>query len=149
MARGFTLVEMLAVVTLLALTVSLVTASFAGSVDSGRLSEAESVVRNADAQARLRARTSGPVRLSVDRSVINLEREFGARDRISSNRVSITLPNHARVFMLSADGMETLELIRFDKLGRSPDYRVRIELGASLRTLRVAGLTGWIEENDP
>ena len=148
MARGLTLIEMLAVVTLLALTVSLVTASFVGSIDSARLREAESIVRDTDARARLRARTTCPVRLSADRSSLVLQcDELGVHEPTSNEPAPIALPDHARVFLLSADGTEPLSSIRFDKLGRSRDYRVRIELGESSRTLHIAGLTGWIEED--
>lgn len=146
MARGLTLIEMLAVVTLLALTVSLLTASFAGSVGAARLREAASIVREADARARLRSRTTGPIRLTLseDRSALLLRTDESA----DGGPAPIKLPEFARAFLLSADGTAPLGSIRFDRLGRSRDYRIRIELGELARSLHIAGLTGWIQGGD-
>ncbi|MDQ7014618.1 MAG: prepilin-type N-terminal cleavage/methylation domain-containing protein [Planctomycetota bacterium] len=136
-ARGFTLIESLAVVVLLALVVGVVAASLAPAADRAAMDRAASAVLDADARARAIARRGEPVELRVaDGSVwVRLAQHAPAL-------VTRQLPAATTIELTSTVSGTPLGVIRFDARGRSPDYIFTVHSGErSTRTL-VAGLTG-------
>jgi len=145
-ARGLTLLEMLAVVTLLGFCAALVV-GFTGSSRGGEsLTAMAGAVQDFDARARVCARQYGPVRMSrgsdgrtlVLKSVVGGDPIFEIDPGPSIEWSAVSLCRH------SADPD-----IVFDAAGRSDDYLLRIQQGSRSLTLHVAGLTGWITMEEP
>jgi len=139
--RGLTLLEMLAVVTLLGFCAALVM-GFTGSSRGGEsFAAVAGAVQDFDARARVCARQYGPVRMArgddgrslVLTSVVGGDPISRYDPGPSIEWAAVSLCRH------SADPD-----IVFDAAGRSDDYLLRIEQGSRSLTLHVAGLTGWI-----
>ena len=136
-ARGFTLIESLAVVVLLALVVGVVAASLAPAADRAAMDRATSAVLDADARARAIARRGEPVELRVADGLVEVRLAQHAPALVTRQ-----LPAATTVELTSTVSGTGLGVIRFDARGRSEDYIFTVHSGErSTRTL-VAGLTG-------
>lgn len=141
---GFTLVEMLAVLVVLAIAASILGVSLARADDAAAVEHAESQLCSADAQARLLARSSGgAVVLRIGSDGAGLERRVLAKPEVDSQIIAL----RPRVtVVLRADGQfsaQPAQDLYIDRLGRSGDAEFDILLEARLkRRLRVFGLTG-------
>lgn len=145
--RGLTLIELLAVVVLLGLVMALGAPRLASSAGAAEMTAFEAAWRDLDAKARLLARNGHPMvtlRLMPDQRALVLQR--GRDERVSSAAVPPTMSVELR-----RGGSESVSVITFDARGCSPDYTVRIGVtdGPLHRSWRAAGLTGWIERDDP
>jgi prepilin-type N-terminal cleavage/methylation domain-containing protein len=138
--RGFTLLETLGVITLMALIAALTSRGLSGATDDSRRRAALSAVRTVDATGRLLA-ASGPVELIVaeDRGALVLRRD---------SRVVIVhaLPAHCKAHLLMDD--QPIASITYSSVGTTADFTVYIELPDVPLALNVAGLTGWIEARE-
>lgn len=144
--RGFTLIEVLAVVAIAALVVTLATTNLHAVAESTELIRTKAEMAHMDARGRMHARTSGEtVLLEVEAG------GAGARGaRLIGQRSGTLL---ATVRIPEAIGL-TVELPRdargivFDRRGLSADYA--LVLHDSSRRVRVAvvGLTGEVIESE-
>lgn len=140
---GFTLIEVLAAVTIVALATAALTVGLGAADANARLRALTADLIDLDARARLLARTDGACELRFPRD--EAEREvtlvlLGREDMFTS----VALPMNGRVEARTLDG-HPLEAVRVDRSGRSVDYRVMVALDELAATWAVAGLTGWVE----
>ncbi|MFG0243479.1 MAG: prepilin-type N-terminal cleavage/methylation domain-containing protein [Phycisphaerales bacterium JB054] len=134
--RGFTLIECLAVVALLALAVATVAAGLSPSAAEARLREARMLILDLDARARVLTMQGEPVVL-----------------RASEGRVTVRFGNAAAFerdlapeieVVLTEPGTGTpLDGVRIDTRGRSPDYVLSLHAGDRRTQTLVSGLTGY------
>lgn len=148
---GFTLIETLAVLSILALLVSLGLGHFAGSVEHGRLQGLASELRSLDARARLLCRTEGAVELRAIRTasgqvgsghpIVELVRVVD--DEVLSTRV---LPASASLRWEAWDGRIAVDapLVRIpvDRFGASDDVVWTLTQGDRRERWIVLGSTG-------
>ncbi len=134
--RGFTLIECLAVVALLALAVATLAAGLSSSAAEARLREARTLVLDLDARARAVAMQGEPAVL-----------------RVSEGRVSVhvgnaatferELPRTVEVVLIEPGTGTPLDGVRIDTRGRSPDYTLSLHSGDRRTQTLVSGLTGY------
>ena len=139
-SRSFTLIELLAVIVIITLTAGTVSVGLVSANTSAQLQTAVSQWRDLDARARTLSRTLGPIimRLEARRSLVQLSL-LGSDERLAE----ITLPKNVSARL--ATDRPTATII-FDRLGRSPDYDVRLTLENRVIAWHVCGLTGYIME---
>ncbi len=146
-ARGFTLLELLVVVALLALVTATVTMRLGHTMGPAALGQAVSEWEFADQQLRVKASRSGkPVALGVEIGTNRLECEFD-KDMPPAAR---SLGSHVRLtkYLSSTEEISYGPLaIRYTDRGASRTYAVELTGGRRLRRwLVVAGITGQITE---
>ena len=138
MGRAFTLIEVLAVVVLVATAAGVLGVSLARTDAAAEGRRAEGTLKDLDRRARLAATRDGPVRLTLTRTANRTTvRLVGA----STTLAEATFRASA---YLSIEDAET-DAVRYSSGGRSPDFRVRIEHAERTAGFDVAGLTGWVE----
>ena len=139
-ARGFTLLEVLAVIVLVSLVLGVTLPGLGASSALAHQRRAVAEVRDFDARARLHARAGGPVVLALEEEgrVLSLRRwprgELLARTAWGGD-VAVELRDEA-------DDDE----VYFDRAGRSADYDVVVRSDERVARWQVAGWTGWIVE---
>lgn len=142
MNRGFTLVEMLASLAIMAAIVAVLGGSLRGSAIAAQWHRAFGDVRHLDQLARLRARTDGPMLVSrtEDGRAVRATRQ---RDALLI--AEIELPRGIAASIIVGDRAETLVI---DGSGRSVDAAYL--LVGSARTVRIGvnGLTGQHERTE-
>jgi prepilin-type N-terminal cleavage/methylation domain-containing protein len=143
---AFTLIETLAVVVLFSLATTLGLWSLVGAGEAARLGEAASLAREADALARLWARGGQSVELVSTDSELIVASSAGPL-------TTLRLPASVRVEFALDSGPASDPTpgagIRFDRAGRSPDYRVLVRGSAAAKRFAVAGITGLFVRIDP
>lgn len=140
--RGFTLVELVVVLAIMALGAALVLPSLSGPLSSARFRQGGAEMKAAMTQARARAAATGrtrSVRIDLDRG------EYG----IPSDNVGRTLPEGVRVASVSAPGI-TFERgvvdVRFFPDGSADETEVVLADAEDGRLrLRVDPMTGVVE----
>jgi general secretion pathway protein H len=139
---GFTLVELVVVLAIMAMGAALVLPSLSGPLESARFRQGGAELKAAMTQARARAAASGrirAVRIDLDRG------EYG----IPADNVGRALPEGVRVASVSAPGVKVergVVDVRFFPDGSADDAEVVLADGADSRiTLRVDPLTGVVE----
>jgi prepilin-type N-terminal cleavage/methylation domain-containing protein len=138
--RAFTLLEVLAVIVLIAVATAAVATGFSGAVGMARLRQSAATMQDLDRKARLAAITEGAVRLLVDNSEPAQATvwRLGAHESL----FRATFPPGVAVRLSDASGAP-LDGVWFDSRGRSLDYAVTCSLGSAGFGWTVAGLTGW------
>lgn len=145
-----TLIEVLAVVALLAFAAGVVaTGAIGGGVQAAR-AEAVGAVRAVDALARLAARAEGAVTVRFSREGASLElwRMGEPRANASSALFVRSLPRGVRAALVDTAGGASRDRVEVDALGRTDDYGVRLSRvadGAELAVVRFRGATGASE----
>jgi prepilin-type N-terminal cleavage/methylation domain-containing protein len=137
--RGLTLVELLAVAAILALSAGIAVGGLAAAGSHAELERAISDLKSLDRRARALARAQGPVVLAVDQNreaLILLEPGSGAR------LGAACVPGEWRLWLEQA--ARGSDAVVVDRGGRSADYAVVVSGSWSVR-YRVHGLTGLIE----
>ncbi|HKX45642.1 MAG TPA: prepilin-type N-terminal cleavage/methylation domain-containing protein [Planctomycetota bacterium] len=134
---GFTLVELLLVVALLGIVASTVAVGVTSGDAGARLADARAAVREIDAVARVAAPRDGQLVLSVEEGRFVLRSMPGAE--ILAER---TLPGGMQVALATDDGGQS---VVYDAQGQSPNFSARISGERSEVTLKIHGLTGWVE----
>ena len=143
MRRAITLIETLVAVALLGLTASILAVALGSAGDTAQVTAAISIIRDLDERARTLSQSAGPATLRTQHSRIWIEApDADGLDAIAAERW--TRPTTA-IKLSGLDGA-ALDAIEFNRLGRSPDYRVDIAGAERMLALRICGLTGWIEE---
>ena len=142
MRPGLTLIEVLAVVTLLAIAAAMATAGLSAAHEAAQLREAASIFRNADAQARFLASTGDQVILRIGEESNTVELWPVGIGRVRA----FTLGSHVSARLLDRAGDARIDVVHIDRRGQSTDYRVSLRVGERAGTLRVSGLTGWVEQ---
>ena len=139
-SRSFTLIELLAVIVIITLTAGTVTVGLVSANTSAQLQAAVSQWRDLDARARTLSRALGPItmRLEAHHGLVQLSL-LDSDERLAK----ITLPWNVSA-RLAID--RPTDTIVFDRLGRSPDYDVRLTLEDRVIAWHVCGLTGYIME---
>ena len=125
-SRGFTLLEVLAVVVLLSMVAGTLTVHVGSVSDSARFRAAEARLTDFDARARLFARTEGPVLLTVGdggHTVTLSQAKTGA----ALLRVDL---GEGTSVALEVEPRQSWVLI--DRLGRSLDYELELTSGADI-----------------
>lgn len=143
-APAFTLLEVLATVALLGLVMATCLAGLGGVLDGASQREAVAMARDADARARIAARSLGAVRVAA----VDDGRAIEVRTAGGEALVRRELPHGFAARFVAEDG-SALAVVSVDAAGRSVDHVVRIDGPRGGRAVRVAGLTGWTREVDP
>ncbi len=139
--RGLTLIELLAVITLITLTAGVTLAGRSSGSTEARLRAVTADIIAFDAHARRFAERHGAVTLErVDAEHLRMVNTTG-------QVAHLTVRHGAEVQLLVDDVQATSVII--DALGRSADYDIVIQLQDLERPITVAGLTGWTEESTP
>lgn len=141
--QGLTLLELLAVLVLLALTFSVAGVRLAATSAHAQLQAAASRLRDLDAYTRLLARSGEPAFLQLDGA-----EHFVRVQAIRSTELlaGAAIPEGVSVEIRTSSGDEA---ITFDRLGRSPDYRVAMNAGETTLRWHVYGLTGYVRRDEP
>lgn len=142
---AFTLVELMAVVVLLALVSALGAVGLSNTGGRARLDTAAATLLYADRSARLLAQRHGSLELGLSRdgATLSITTAFdAARIRVYE------LPRGTRVELLGAHSAEPVQAIVLDARGRGDDYLARILLGERAESWSVAGLTGWVTRSE-
>lgn len=147
---GFTILETLAVVLLIGLAAVMLTPMLIGTTDSAETDNALHTMLDMDTRARLLAMREGSALLTLhDGAWAILESEAAQKNRADADTFASWRPAASVRITLSDRGGTPIESVRYDAAGRAPDYSVLVENGASARSVRVAGLTGWTEAENP
>jgi prepilin-type N-terminal cleavage/methylation domain-containing protein len=146
--QGFTLIELMAVVVIMALLTSAAAFSFSDALRAARFSEAQQLIRGLDASARLSARGSGAeVAIVFDLDEGKLSRREKGRDGPASYEAWLPASykiDRVRVGnQISSEG-EVAIVVSASGIGRT--YAVRLAGPGSQRWLLFAGLTGQITQ---
>ncbi len=149
--RGITLIELLAVVTLLSLAVGALTVGMDGFTEEGRLRAAANQIVTLHQTARLEAVSGGSPRQLVfeqDGRTIRIERPdvIGRRwqwvlDREAQLSAQVTL---GRVTIANSDDTEYRE-VRIHADGTSPKYMVELKTGKMRAFVTIDGINGQID----
>ncbi len=139
--RGLTLIELLAVITLITMVAGVALAGLSSGSEEARLRAATADVVALDAHARRSAERHGAVALErVDPDRLRLTNASG-------QVANLSLRHGVEVQILVNEA--PVNAIGVDALGRSDDYEIRVTLNGLERRIVVAGLTGWTEESAP
>jgi prepilin-type N-terminal cleavage/methylation domain-containing protein len=139
--RGFTLMEVLAVVLLLTLAMGATAAGIAASSDATKLRAATAAALDLDRRARLHSRTGARVILAAEPGHIGI-RQWATGEQLAD----VPLPTGIAARLTDPTGEHPLASIVFDCTGATPDYRLVLSLDNQTRSLLIAGLTGWSED---
>lgn len=139
---GFTLLELLAALTLASLVLGVVAVRLSASNEQARLTAAAGELRDLDRRARLYARSHGtasllPIREEGGRPGLAL-RAWPSGEGIAR----AVFDEDVRVFLRGEDSGGGL---LFDRSGRCADYEVLLRAGDREARWRVSGTTGWID----
>jgi type II secretory pathway pseudopilin PulG len=154
-----TLIELLAVIVIVATATGVLATGFGARNGDARLRETAASLRDLDARARLLAQTllrkdaaapgpasGGPHAVTLTLAADGRELWVVASGGMRLASVEIPKGIEARL-TLARDGQQAS--IGFDRLGRSPDYECELRGERRALRLRVAGLTGLIREVPP
>lgn len=136
--RGFTLLECVAVVMLLALASAAVAVGVSPSVHSARSDEARSIVLDADARTRVLAARGEAATLTLRGNRVLLLVGDSATPVLDRR-----LPAGVRLSLVSPAARTPLAGVRVDRVGQSPDYILVVEASGTRSETLVAGLTGY------
>ncbi|MFG0243495.1 MAG: prepilin-type N-terminal cleavage/methylation domain-containing protein [Phycisphaerales bacterium JB054] len=134
--RGFTLIECLAVVALLALAVATLATGLAPSAAEAHLRNAASAVLDLDARARALAMQGEHVVL----------RALEGRASVRVGNAAMferELPRAIEVVLTEPGTGTPLDGVRIDTRGRSIDYALSLHAGDRRTQMLVSGLTGY------
>jgi prepilin-type N-terminal cleavage/methylation domain-containing protein len=139
--QAFTLIEMLAVIVIIAMVATAVTVSLAAADDQAAFLNGAAQCRDLDAKARQCAQTQGSaalIRVGDDHNTIALE--------VGQERLAVAKMPSSMSVHLERDRPVTM--ISFDRAGRSPDYKITIcrDDRSRSRGWKVCGLTGFLIE---
>lgn len=141
---GFTLIEVMLAVLLMALLASAVALSFSGPLQRARAEDAQQTLRSFDAAARQMATRWGrPVRVVFDVSAGTLSRREG--QSLQEPRSRIALPSGYRVDEIRVEGRGYSDgeaVIDYSALGLSRSYAAHLSGPGLDRWLLFAGLSG-------
>ncbi len=148
MRNGFTLVELVIVIVIMAMLSTIAAISLGGTIDRYRIAQAAETIERFDARARRDARiTDHDVRASIDRSKGRLWVDAIGTNRDSRyqlpQRVSIS---NIRLHRRSAVGSDLS--IEVDRLGHSPSYAVELTRGKLKRWVVILGASGQVVPMD-
>lgn len=142
-AHGLTLIELLAVLVVLGLTVSIAAVGLYSRASEAKLSDATSTLASLDTSARVLARNGHLVELQFDPSARSIELvDLCCESSISVER---RLPGGLTLEIWHMPQGIPTDRIRIDSRGQSDDYRVRISVQDQSSSIMFAGLTGWYE----
>ena len=141
--RGFTLIEVLAVIVILSIVAGVATVGLASATDSARLAGAVSQWRDLDARARLFSRTTGPVVMNLNRDHTMVRLFVVESGELLSQ---VVLPPEVTGHFRTD---QPTDAIVFDRTGGSPDYEVQVKTVDSIVRWYVYGLTGLVKEGRP
>ena len=135
---GLTLIELLFAISLSSLVAMVAASRLAGTGVETRVRGAARDLSDLDGRARLFSRTFGPATLLLrgDHRTLDVQSQTG------DSLASLLLPKGVKVWIETDDNASA---IRFDRLGRSPDYALHVGTPTRLRTLEVSGLTGYVQ----
>ncbi|MFG0242552.1 MAG: prepilin-type N-terminal cleavage/methylation domain-containing protein [Phycisphaerales bacterium JB054] len=136
--RGFTLLECVAVVMLLALASAAVAVGVSPSVHSARSDEARSIVLDADARTRVLAARGDAATLTIRGNRVLLLVGDSATPVLDRR-----LPAGVKLSLVSPAARTPLADVPVDRVGQSPDYILVVEASGTLSETLVAGLTGY------
>ncbi len=140
-ARAFTLLEVLAVVVILSLTMALVAVGVASADEAASIRAFTSAAVDLDRRARLWAPAGSAMELHLQTNCLRLV------NRSTGEQVSaLHIPGRVSVQLLTMDD-EPLDTIVFDRSGCTQDYRLLAAKGERSHAMSIAGLTGWVQES--
>lgn len=137
-SRGYTLVEVLAVVVLMGLIATVFVPSLARASRSSQLQQLQSDLIQLDAQARQLAQFGSLVTIHWE-SEIRGVRLLKGQDK-PQEVISLTIPDQ---FELTPVGFE--RAVVFDALGHTQSYGYRISSDTGSNQVEFNGLSGWHE----
>lgn len=139
--RAFTLIETLAVVTLIGLAAVLLSPLLLGVAGSSRIDNAMRRALDLDARARLVAQGDrGAVIVIGDNTwTLLIDNKWKSETIAEWNHGAMTEIN------VSTGEGEMLNRIVYDAAGRSVDLNISVGHGALNQKTQIAGLTGWVK----
>lgn len=141
--RGYTVLELLAVIVIMALAAGFMLPSLASADDSAQCKAIAAKLRDLDHKARLLARSEGRVDLMFDDD----RRAFILREHDSSQQLMSVAVERDATLELTTDSTD--QIVVFDRTGRSADYAFAVTSGAHRAAFRVTGATGLLTEGVP
>jgi prepilin-type N-terminal cleavage/methylation domain-containing protein len=139
--HAFTLIETLAVLTLIGLSSIMLTPLLLGATDDAKIDAAMRRVLDMDAQARLIAQREHGASVQCADGVCLIQ---VLHDSESQNITSWDHGIEIGLVFESPNG-DRLDRIEYDAAGRSSDFAVSVAHDGLRRSITVAGLTGWTE----
>jgi prepilin-type N-terminal cleavage/methylation domain-containing protein len=133
---GFTLLEVLAVVVILAMATGVLATHFAVPTERAKQEATIAAVLDLDARARLLGKSAGGAALGLDEERVVL----AARGQLVAE---VTLDPNLELRLRSKSGNAK---IVFDGAGRTESYRIEWTDGGIVRSIRICGDTGWHDE---
>jgi prepilin-type N-terminal cleavage/methylation domain-containing protein len=140
--RGFTLIEMSAVLLLMALLSAAVAVNLTGSKHRADLTDAADQINAADAAVRaIAGSTEGPVRLTISPSTRKLRRDTPGRPAVTIAELPADVTVES--IRLAGSAVSYNDAAIAFTAGRSPTYAVRLSApGGQHEWIVIAGLTG-------
>jgi len=138
---GFTLIEVLAVIVLLALVAGALTVRLGAVSEASAFRATRASLRDLDARARLFARSTGAVVMRVEdegRRVV-LRRGSGAE------LAAVECPQGVTVAFVTQPPAAPATAVTFDRLDRAPDYGLELARAGRSDRWWVCGETGWTD----
>lgn len=137
---AFTLIEALATVVLLGLAAAMLTPLVASGSESSIADNAIHRFLDLDARARLLAQSgSGAV---LTRSGESTWQVFIPPDDMADPVLGWRGPNLMQIAVRDEEGLD-IDRLTYDTAGRTIDFSVTVATDTLLRTVHVAGLSGW------
>lgn len=137
---GFTLVELMAAIVIIALAAGVILPGIAAADDAARCKATVAKLRDLDRTARLLARSEGRVAVGLDHTT----QTFVLTAIDASEPFAVVATPTGTSVALHVEGDH--QFILFNRAGRSPDYAIEVTRGAHVITYAVAGATGHINE---
>lgn len=144
--RGFTLVECLAVVALVALAMSVGAVGVASSSAEARMRGARSAILDLDARARSLARGGGGGGGS-GATFLWIDERRAVVERGGELLLERDLPHSVDAAMIDPSSRRPMPAVRFDADGTGPDYLIALRATDAANETLVAGLTGYAFES--
>lgn len=158
MRRGFTLIEMLAVVVILALVASTLAVGLATTAHAADWRSATAEISRFDRLTRLSVRTEGALEVTIDGNTLvarNQSAELFRSGTILVPALGATRTSGDTTSALQLDrqsdhgnGREIVTTVAIDSSGRSIEFAYRLTDGDRVMRVHVAGLTGFIWTED-
>jgi len=138
--RGYTLLELLAVIVIMALAAGFILPGVAAADEASRCRSMAAALRELDQKARLLARSEGSLTCTVDDET----HSFVLSGSFSHERIAIVSPGPGMSAVLRVE--QELHTVHYDRTGKSPNFEIDVTFGSHSCAFRVTGATGDVRE---
>lgn len=141
--RGYTLIELMAVVVIMALAAGFLLPNVAATSDAARCRAIAAQLQDLDRKARLLARSEGRVEFKFDPQA----QMFVLTATDSNQQLAALAIERGTIIVLTTE--HAAASVLFDRAGRSEDYAMVIQRESNRSAFYVAGATGLMREGRP